>query len=501
MRLANALAIGIAALILGSAAMLLTRADAVALAPSDWAAIRFTILQAGLSAGIATALAIPLARALFRRQFWGREALILILSAPFVLPVLVAVLGLLSIFGRNGPINGILAMLDLPSFSIFGLHGVVMANVFFNLPLATRILLQGWQAIPTERFLLARSLNMPPSAVFRHLELPMLRGQIMGILAAIFLICLTSFAIALTLGGGPRASTIELSIYQALRFEFDLGRAAVLAFVQFGLCAVVTILAVRFNANSGLGWGVRRRGDLVAPKGWGFDVLVITVATLFLVLPMIAALLRGIDGLDQLPASVWPALGRSVMVAVLATALSVSAALILALGRGPWPAFGAMLPFAASGLVLGTGLFLILRPYVSPTEIALPMTILVNAVMSLPFLYRILTPETARLETDYGRLSLSLALPRLIWFRFVAMPRLARPLGYGAGLAAALSMGDLGVIALFGDDRAATLPLLIQRLMGAYRMDEAAAVALILVLVSAALFFALDAWGRHHAAT
>ena len=496
----QAIAIGIAALIFGSAAMLLLRAEVWQLAPSDGAAIRFTILQAGLSAGIATLLAIPLSRALFRRAFWGRDLLIQILSAPFVLPVIVAVLGLLAVFGRNGPINAGLAFLHLPSFSIFGLHGVVMANVFFNLPLATRILLQGWQAIPPERFLLARSLNMPPSAVFRHLELPMLRSQIMGIFAAIFLICLTSFAIALTLGGGPRASTIELSIYQALRFEFDLGRAAVLAFVQFGLCAAVTILALRFSADSGLGWGLRRNGGATAPRFWAIDAMVILGATVFLVLPMAAALLRGVAGLDQLPASVWPALARSVMVAILASILSVTCALILALGKGGWSAFAAMLPFATSGLVLGTGLFLILRPFVTPSQIALPMAVLFNALMALPFLYRILSPETARLETDYGRLSASLALPRGTWLRYVALPRVARPLGYGAGLAAALSMGDLGVIALFGDDQAATLPLVVQRLMGAYRMEAASSAALILVLVSGGIFFALDAWGRRYAA-
>lgn len=495
MRLANGLALGIAALILGSAAMLLVKADVWALAPFDMAAIRFTILQAGLSAGIATGIAIPLARALFRRRFRGRDLLIMVLSAPFVLPILVAVLGLLTIFGRDGPINAVLGFFHLPSFSIFGLHGVVMANVFFNLPLATRILLQGWQAIPAERFLLARSLDMPPVAVFRHLELPMLRSQLMGIITAIFLICLTSFTIALTLGGGPRASTIEVSIYQALRFEFDLGRAAVLAFVQFGLCAVVTGLALRFGQDSGLGWGLRQTGGVMAPKTWGMDALIIVLAALFLVLPMVAALLRGIGGLADLPPSVWPALARSVMVAFFATALSVTCALILALGRGPWPAFGAMLPFATSGLVLGTGLFLILRPY----SVVLPMTILANALMSLPFLYRILVPEARRLQTDYGRLSASLDLPVTTWLRFVALPRLARPLGYGAGLAAALSMGDLGVIALFGNEQMATLPLLVQRLMGAYRMEAASSVALVMVTVSAGLFFSLDAWGRRYA--
>ena len=50
------------------------------LAPADWAAIRFTIVQALLSAGISVFLAIPVARALARRRFLGRQLLITLLG-------------------------------------------------------------------------------------------------------------------------------------------------------------------------------------------------------------------------------------------------------------------------------------------------------------------------------------------------------------------------------------------------------------------------------------
>ena len=129
-------------------------------------------------------------------------------------------------------VNSALVWLGLHAISIFGFHGVVLAHVFFNLPLAIRLILQGWLVIPAERFRLAASLNAP---VGRLLEWPMLRAVVPGVFLVIFLICLTSFAVALTLGGGPRATTVELAIYQALRFDFDLGRAALLACVQFGL--------------------------------------------------------------------------------------------------------------------------------------------------------------------------------------------------------------------------------------------------------------------------
>ena len=61
-------------------------------------------------------------------------------------------------------------------------------------------------------------------------------------------------------------------------------------------------------------------------------------------------------------------------------------------------------------------------------------------------------------------------------------------------------MGDLGVIALFAGRGQATLPLVVQQLMGAYRMEAAAAAALLLVALSFALFWAFDAGGRHAAA-
>ena len=61
---------------------------------------------------------------------------------------------------------------------------------------------------------------------------------------------------------------------------------------------------------------------------------------------------------------------------------------------------------------------------------------------------------------------------------------------------AALSMGDLGVIALFADPESATLPLQVYRLMGSYRMDEASGAAVLLLILSFALFWVFDRGAR-----
>lgn len=174
------------------------------LGPWDWRAVRFTIWQAALSGLLSAVLAIPVARALARRRFVGRAALVTLLGAPFILPVIVAVMGLIAVFGRNGAINDALRAAGLPEFIIYGWQGVILAHVFFNLPLSVRLILQGWQAIPAERFRLAESLGFGPRDVARHLERPMLRAVLPGVWLAVFLVCLTSFAVALTLGGGRR---------------------------------------------------------------------------------------------------------------------------------------------------------------------------------------------------------------------------------------------------------------------------------------------------------
>lgn len=52
------------------------------------------------------------------------------------------------------------------------------------------------------------------------------------------------------------------------------------------------------------------------------------------------------------------------------------------------------------------------------------------------------------------------------------------------------------MIALFAPPDMATLPLLMQRLMGAYRMQAAAAVGLLLVLLTFGLFALFDRPGH-----
>jgi len=500
-------ALFVAALILGALAAVFLRAEpGRGFGPADWSAVRFTIVQACLSAGLSVALAIPVARALARRRFLGRRALITLLGAPFILPVIVAVLGLLTVFGRSGWLSLLLGQFGLPPVQVYGLHGVVLAHVFFNLPLATRLILQGWQEIPAEQFRLAAQLGAGPRAMWQLLERPMLARIAPGALAVVFAICLTSFAVALTLGGGPRATTIELAIYQAFRFDFDLGRAALLSLVQIVLTGGAALIALKVSQGEGFGGGLDRPIQRWDAAGLGLrvqDSAVIALAAVFLILPLLAIVLSGVPGLLALPGVVFQAALLSVLVALASTALllllAVPMAATAALGRSAGVEIAGLLGLAASPLVIGTGLFVIIYPLADPFAWALPVTALVNAVMALPFALRILLPRARQVVGRYSRLGLSLNMQGRAFLWRVLIPRMRPQIGFAAGLAAALSMGDLGVITLFADPDLATLPLQIYRLMGAYQMQAASGAALLLLGLSMGLFWILDRGGRWHA--
>ncbi len=486
-------ALFVAGLVIGPVAAVVWRGGGVtALSAADWAALNFTIWQAFWSATISIALAIPVARALARRAFWGRSALISIMGAPFILPVIVAILGLLAVFGGNGILNAALAPLGVPKLDIYGAHGVILAHVFFNLPLAVRLILQSWLAIPSERFRVAASLGAP---VFWLLEWPMLRRVVPGAFAVIFVICLGSFAVALTLGGGPRATTVELAIYQAFKFDFDLSKAASLAIVQLALGLGAGTIALLLARGDMLGAGF----DRVVQRWDGnrvLDTIWITLASLFLLAPLVAIFAAGIVGIADLPSSIWAAALRSLIIALGAVVLTMGLALPLATKAGE---AASLLGISVSGLVLGTGMFLIVQPYVRPSSVALPVTLLVNVLMALPFVLRILRPGVESARADFGRLGQSLGLSGWALWRIVYLPRLRRPMGFGAGLTGALAMGDLGVITLFSRPGEGTLPLAMYQLMGAYRMDAAYGAALLLVALSLGLFWVFDKGGRAHA--
>ena len=481
--------------------------------------LRFTLWQAALSTLLSVAPAILVARALSRHPaFPGRSLVLGLFAVPLGLPAIVAALGVLALWGRAGlfaPLFSWLAGGDWPG--IYGLSGILVAHVFFNLPLAARLLLEALDSVPLDHWRLSAQLGMKPAASFRLIEWPALRAALPGTAALVFMLCVTSFTIVLMLGGGPAGTTLEVAIYQALRFDFDPARAVALTLVQVALTVVAVALMAHLGANpvgeANLALAPRRYGR-PSPSATAADAAVIAAAVLFVAGPMAATVAAGLAAdLGRLlsEASVRRAAGTSLALA--AAAALLAAALSLALvalrrrleaarggrraGALEWAAgSGALFVLVVPPTVIGAGWFILLLPTGLVFAAAPAMVVAVNAVMAMPFAMRAIRPAYDAASLRHDRLAAQLGISGWTRFRLIDWPPLRRPLLTALAFAAALSLGDLGVIALFGSESVRTLPYLLMERMGAYRTADAAGLALILGALCLALMALATHFGR-----
>ena len=518
------LALAILLIALGGAGALLWQAPIPDL-PRLWhnpylrGVLSFSLWQAGLSVLLSLLLALPVARALDRqRHFPGRALLLRLMELSLVLPTIVAVSGIVGVYGRHGWLTGLLqGWHPALNWNLYGIHGILLAHVFFNAPLAARILLQALDGIPTPPKRIASQLGLGALWRWRALEWPALKPVIPGVAALIFTLCFTSFAIVMTLGGGPSTTTLEVEIYQSLRFEFDFGRAALLALIQLLVCGSLWWLVARRPLSATL-VPDRRLGQLPPRRDNGpgvkiRDTALLSAFTLFLLLPLLAILVRGVPGLVDLfaPATGDAALSRMVQATLRSLAIAlpaglmavVSALLMLASQRtaSRVATLAPYLPLILPPLVLGTGLFLLLRPRLGSSAEGLMLVALINAMMALPFVLQLLKGPLNALDQASARQADQLGILGWYRWRWLYWPRLRRPLALGMAYGTGLSLGDFGVIALFGTPDQPTLPMLLYQQLGSYQMSAAAASGLWLILLLLALFGLFNLLGRPAAGT
>lgn len=481
----------------------------LAIGPYLLRVLAFSLIQAGISTILSLSFGVALALALTRRRFLGREPLLALLGTTMVMPTIVVVFAVLTVYGRSGWLAQLLIGfgIDAP-LSIFGYPGILIAHVFLNAPFVAKIALDALGTVPAEQWRLASSLGFGPSQIFRHLDWPVLRAEISGLASLVFLLCFKSFAIVLALGGGPGRATLEVAIYEALKVDLDFARAASLSLVQIAICLTITLLLHGTLARPPVATTLRGaipRPDTADRRLRALDFVVLSIGLLFIG-PLVLSILTGLSHIGAITdLDLLQALVTSLGIAATAATLACCLALFLGAAarnrrivlRSPRTAalfdlipslLLAMPPFA-----LTAGLYLIVRPFADPSLAGLALLPLINGLASLPFVYRSVAPRLMLAEERYGRLSSALGLEGLAKLRIVDWPLLQRPLGSAFALAMALSFGDFGIIALFGGAELRTLPYLLYERLGAYRFEEASAIGLIIVLVA---FFLARLSGR-----
>ncbi len=487
----------------------------------------WTTLQAGLSTALSVLIGALLAWALSHQpNFHGRKLYIALLSSALVLPTLVVVLGLVTVLGRSGWLSDILRLIQGKPLNpfIYGLSGILIAHCYFNVSFAARNLLHRFESIPDEQFKLAQSLGLNHWQRFKLVEFPAISAVIPTLATTIFLLCFTSFAIVLTLGGTPKYNTLEVSIYEAIKLDFDLGRALGLALAQLTICGILVALNANFRNSTALISSDENNDKLRQDRKSTMllQTLLILIFGLAFTLPLVAVVIDGISAdftrlLAERNFRIALVTSLCIALASMTIVLIISVFMAIAFTTLATPqrlgghqlsqvtlrllSFSSTLYLAVPSLVLGIGFFLIARQLGGANNLwAVVALLTANTLMVLPFALATLAPAMVKAANRYDKLASSLGVTGWSRWKIIESALLHRELTYIACLAFCMSLGDLGVIALFGSNDFITLPWLLYQKMGSYRTQDAAGVALIMLSLTLIVFLLIPkVLGRKHA--
>ena len=467
-----------------------------------WRLLSFSLWQALLSSVISLIIAIPVTSALMHRRFKGRDFIIQLFSISLVVPTIVAILGIVVVYGRSGWLTYITQV----EFPLYGLFGILLAHVFFNMPLAVRILMQAHSLIPAGQWRLSYQLGFTRWSLFRWVEWPYLRKALPGAFLLIFMLCFSSFAVVLSLGGGPKSSTLEVAIYQALKFEFDIAKASVLSLLQVFVCTLVAALVYRFAVGYQQDFILKRTQNYPVKdslKARYFDLTFLVLALLLILPPFLAILVPLFSpvfittlGQEKTWLAVWVSLKIALPSAMLSLVIAMAFVSVAraCMDRKGWSWLPKKLEYLGGmililpSLVMATGLFLLFRNLgIAVFDLAYWVVVWVNAIMALPFVLRVILPTFYQQEKRYRNLYQGLGITGFARFK-LEWPLVRASVAQASAYALLLSLGDMSVIALFGSQGLTSLPLYLFQLIGSYRIEQGACVAVLLVLLCFGLF-------------
>jgi sulfate transport system permease protein len=198
-------------------------------------------------------------------------------------------------------------------------------------------------------------------------------------------------------------------------------------------------------------------------------------------------------------------LGSSLLVATIGGVMGTLVAWVLVRDEFPGRCLVSALidlPFALPTIVAGLTLIALYGPE-SPVGIHLAYTraavVLALLFVTLPFVVRSVQPVLIELDRDVEEAAASLGASNLTTFRRIVLPALRPAILSGAALAFARSVGEYGsLVLLAGKVQIASVVIFADIESDVPR--AAAALSVVLLVISLAVLFGLRRWGRRDAA-
>ncbi len=453
-----------------------------------WLALTVTVASA--------AIAVPLAWLTVRTDLPFRRLWAVLTALPLVIPSYVGAYLVVAALGPRGMVQQWLEELvgisRLPD--IYGFPGALLVLTMLSYPYTLLIVRAALLRLDPALEEASRSLGYGPWTTFWRVTLPQLRPALAAGSLLVALYTLRDFGAVSIM----RYNTFTRVIYIQYQSTFDRAAAAALSLVLVALSLGVLVLEVRTQRRAryhrSRGKSARARPvTRLGPWRWPALLFCATVVSVSLVLPagvLLYWLVRGLRAGQELT-PLWLATRNSVLASGAAAVATLVAALPVAVLNVRRPGRLSHLVerltytgFALPGVVIALALVFFGARYARPLYQTLPMLIFAYVILFLPQAVGAVRASLLQVHPSLEETARSLGRRPWQVFTTITMPLVWPGAAAGMGLVFLTTMKELPATLILGPLGFKTLSTLVWSAVSEAFFAQAAAPALLLILVS-----------------
>jgi len=209
--------------------------------PDALAALRLTLLAAGIAVPVNVAIGLAAAWSIAKFDFRGKSVVLALIDLPFSVSPVIAGLIVVLVFGLQGWLGPWLKAHDL--HVVFAVPGIVLATVFVTFPLVARELIPTMQAQGREQEEAARVLGASGWQILRRVTLPNVRWALLYGVILCNARAMGEFGAVSVVSGHVRGVTNTLPLHIEILYNEYQSAAAFAVASLLALLALVTLAA------------------------------------------------------------------------------------------------------------------------------------------------------------------------------------------------------------------------------------------------------------------
>jgi sulfate/thiosulfate transport system permease protein len=209
--------------------------------PDAWAAIRLTLLVAGIAVPLNTLFGLAAAWSITRFRYRGQSLLLSLIDLPFGVSPVIAGMVTILIFGAQGLLGAWCQAHDVKI--VFAVPGIVLATVFVTFPFVARELIPFMQQKGTEEEEAALVMGASGWQILTRVTLPNVRWSLLYGVILCNARAMGEFGAVSVVSGHIRGLTNTIPLHVEILYnEYSFQASFAVASLLF-LLAVVTLVA------------------------------------------------------------------------------------------------------------------------------------------------------------------------------------------------------------------------------------------------------------------